>query len=52
VAADSGAQLVVAAALKVEPSVEVPSLTGLTLDEARKVLDDLGLVLGKVTTRT
>lgn len=52
VAADTGAQLVVAAALTVEPSVEVPSLTGLTLDEARQVLDDLGLVLGKVTTRT
>jgi hypothetical protein len=51
VPAETGAQLVVAASLKVEPSVEVPSLTGLTLDEARKVLDDLGLVLGKVTTR-
>jgi hypothetical protein len=51
VSSKTGAQLVVAASVKVEPSVEVPSLTGLTLDEARQVLDDLGLVLGKVTTK-
>jgi hypothetical protein len=51
VAAESGAQLVVSAALEVEATVEMPSLAGLTLTEARRVLDDLGLVLGRVQTR-
>jgi hypothetical protein len=51
VPAGIGAQLVVAASLRVEPSVEMPSLTGLTLDEVRTVLEDLGLVLGEVSTR-
>lgn len=50
--AASGAQLVVSAALEVEASVVMPPLAGLTLSETRKVLDDLGLVLGKVSTRT
>ena len=50
--AASGAQLVVSAALEVEPTVTMPSLAGLTLDETRRVLDDLGLTLGKVKTRT
>ena len=30
----------------------MPSLAGLTLAESRTVLEGLGLVLGKVTTRT
>lgn len=47
-----GAQLVISAALEVEPSVVVPSLAGLTLAEARTVLEDLGLVLGDVQTRS
>jgi beta-lactam-binding protein with PASTA domain len=51
VLASTGAQLVVAASLRIEPSVEMPSLTGLTLDEVRTVLEDLGLVLGDVSTR-
>ena len=50
--ASSGAQLVVSAALEVEPTVVMPSLAGLTLTEARRVLEDLGLVLGEVRTRT
>lgn len=45
------AQLVVAAALQVEESVEIPPLTGLTLTEARKALEAIGLKLGKVETR-
>lgn len=44
-------QLVVAAALQVEESVEIPPLTGLTLTEARKALEAIGLKLGKVETR-
>ena len=51
VAADSGAQLVVSAALEIEATIEMPSLAGLTLVEARRVLDQLGLVLGNVQTR-
>jgi hypothetical protein len=47
-----GAQLVISAALEVEPSVVVPSLAGLTLSESRKVLENLGLVLGDVQTRS
>lgn len=41
-------ELVVSASLEVEATVEMPSLAGLTLTEVRRVLDDLGLVLGKV----
>ncbi len=44
-------RLAVAAALREEPSVEVPSLTGLSLKEARKALESIGLVLGEVETR-
>jgi beta-lactam-binding protein with PASTA domain len=47
-----GAQLVISAALEVEPSVVVPSLAGLTLSESRTVLENLGLVLGDVQTRS
>jgi beta-lactam-binding protein with PASTA domain len=43
-------QLVVAASLEVVPSIEIPSLSGLTLSEAQKALEGIGLVLGKVTT--
>ena len=52
VAPGSTAQLVVSASLEVEATVEMPSLAGLTLAESRTVLEELGLVLGKVTTRT
>lgn len=44
-------QLVVSAALQVDDSIEVPPLTGLTLTEARKTLEALGLKLGKVEVR-
>lgn len=43
--------LVVATALQVDDSVEMPPLTGLTLAEARKTLESLGLRLGNVETR-
>lgn len=45
------AQLVIAAVLQVQPTVEVPSFVGLTLNEAQKALEGLGLVLGKVVTK-
>jgi hypothetical protein len=45
------ANLVVAAALDVEPAIEVPSLAGLSLSEAQKALESIGLVLGKVVTK-
>ena len=48
--ADS-ALLVVSASLKVQPSIEMPSLSGLTLTEAQKAVEALGLVLGKVTQK-
>lgn len=44
-------QLVVAAVLEAESSIETPSLTGLSLPEAQKALESLGLVLGKVVTK-
>ncbi|WP_075185945.1 carboxypeptidase-like regulatory domain-containing protein [Teredinibacter haidensis] len=43
--------LVVSTALQVDDSVEIPPLTGLTLAEARKTLESLGLRLGDVETR-
>ncbi len=49
---DGSAQLVVAASLKVQQSIELPSLAGLTLAEAQKALEGLGLVLGTVVTKT
>jgi hypothetical protein len=45
------ANLVVAAALEVEPAIEVPSLAGLTLAEAQQALESIGLALGKVVTK-
>jgi hypothetical protein len=49
---ESQPQLVVATTLQVTPSVEMPSLTGLTLAEAKKALEAIGLSLGKVETKT
>lgn len=51
VATGQGVQLVIAAVLAAQASVEVPSLAGLSLPEAQKALESLGLVLGKVTTK-
>jgi hypothetical protein len=50
-APEQRAQLVIAAALQVQASIEVPSFAGLTLNEAQKALEGLGLVLGKVVTK-
>jgi len=44
-----GARLVIAVPIQVEPAVAVPVLTSLTEQEARKALEAIGLVLGKVT---
>jgi hypothetical protein len=52
VAPDQQVNLVVSAALQVQASVEVPSLAGLSLAEAQKALEAIGLVMGKVTTMT
>jgi beta-lactam-binding protein with PASTA domain len=43
-------QLVVSAKLEVEETIEMPSLSGLTLAEVQRVLADLGLQLGTVKT--
>ena len=51
VAPGGSMQLVVATALQVQPSIEIPPLTGLTLAEAQKALEGIGLVLGKVTNK-
>lgn len=45
------AQLVLATALQSETRVEVPNLTGLTREEARRALEAIGLRLGNVETR-
>jgi beta-lactam-binding protein with PASTA domain len=44
----TGATLVIAVPIQVEAAVEVPSLAGLTQQEAQKALEAIGLVLGKV----
>ncbi|HVR99849.1 MAG TPA: PASTA domain-containing protein [Thermoanaerobaculia bacterium] len=44
-------QLAIAAPLRVEATVEVPSLAGLSLEEAKKALEALGLKLGKTENR-
>lgn len=49
---DEGAKLVVSAVLEVKPTVRMPPLSGLTQTEVRLVLEDLGLTLGRVSTRT
>jgi hypothetical protein len=46
----TGAALVIAVPIQVEAAVEVPSLAGLTQQEAQKALENIGLVLGKVST--
>lgn len=51
VAPEGSAQLVIATALQVQPSIEMPSLAGLTLSEAQKALEGIGLALGKVVTK-
>jgi beta-lactam-binding protein with PASTA domain len=50
VPAGSGAVFVIAVPIQVEAAVEVPSLAGLTQQEAQKALEAIGLVLGKVNT--
>ncbi len=45
-------RLVVAAAVRDEPIVTVPSLVGLTQTEAARALERIGLRLGKVTVRS
>jgi len=47
--AAGGAAVVIAVPAELESVVEVPSLAGLTQDEAKRVLENLGLRLGKVT---
>jgi hypothetical protein len=51
VAPEGKTQLVIAAALQIQPSIEVPSFVGLTLAEAQKALEGMGLVLGNVVTK-
>lgn len=48
VSGGQGIGLVVALPLQTEAAVEVPSLSGLTQQEAQKALESIGLVLGKV----
>jgi beta-lactam-binding protein with PASTA domain len=48
-AASRGAAAVIAVPAQLESVVEVPSLAGLTQDEAKRVLENLGLRVGKVT---
>lgn len=45
------AQLVISVSLVSQPTVEMPELTGLTLAEAQRALERLGLVLGRTETR-
>jgi hypothetical protein len=49
---EGSAQLVIATSLQIQSSIEIPSLAGLTLIEAKTALEHLGLVLGKVVTKT
>jgi beta-lactam-binding protein with PASTA domain len=42
-------RLVVASALRRDPVVTMPSLTGLSLSEAQEVLERIGLVLGETS---
>ncbi len=44
-----GARLVIALPVQIQPAVAVPVLTSLTEQEARKALESIGLVVGKVT---
>jgi hypothetical protein len=47
--AGGGARLVIALPVQIQPAVAVPALTSLTEQEARKALESIGLVIGKVT---
>jgi beta-lactam-binding protein with PASTA domain len=47
VALGERARLVLSATVREEPVVAMPSLVGLSLDEAKKVLGELGLVVGE-----
>jgi hypothetical protein len=47
----ASAKLAVALPIAIEPAVEVPSLSGLTLDEAQRALEGMGLVLGRTDNR-
>jgi beta-lactam-binding protein with PASTA domain len=47
----SQAQLVISASIVTQASVEMPELTGLTLAEAQRTLERLGLTLGRTETR-
>jgi hypothetical protein len=49
VPAGGGARLVIAVPVQIQPAVAVPALTSLTEQEARKALESIGLVVGKVT---
>ena len=51
-AASTRLRLVVAAAIRDEPIVTVPSLVGLTQVEASRALERIGLRLGKITVRS
>ena len=51
-AATTRLRLVVAAAIREEPIVTMPSLIGLTQAEAAKALEKIGLRLGKITVRS
>jgi hypothetical protein len=51
VAPGQAAQLVISAALQAEASIEMPSLAGLSLAEASKALEALGLKVGKSFTK-
>jgi hypothetical protein len=48
-ATSRGAAVVIAVPAQLESVVEVPSLAGLTQDEAKRVLENLGLRVGKTT---
>ena len=48
---EGSAQLAVAAAVRIQPMIQMPSLAGLTVVEAQKALNGIGLVLGKVVTK-
>ena len=51
-AATTRLRIVVAAAVRDEPIVTMPSLIGLTQGEAAKALEKIGLRLGKITVRS
>lgn len=52
VTAADNARLIVASAIRKDPVVVMPSLTGLTYDEAADVIERLGLVVGSTTVHS